>query len=168
MRKMRRCRLQLPMMSRRHHKNAMRHVRSYSQNTLVRNCACEEKPDLIATLNDKRSTTADYDKALGGCKGDWTRRPTVVRAGRDLLKDSFNKNLYDYVHNQAIHFTDQRGLRLFCCPKGYSAADEAARNAIATWNPTSIRENREHGGYVCGCRAWFGLSKVVYTTTLTL
>lgn len=85
--------------------------------------------------------------------------------GVDLLKDSFNKNLYDYVHNQAIHFTDQRGLRLFCCPKGYSAADEAARNAIATWNPTSIRENREHGGYVCECRAWFGLSKVVYYYT---
>ena len=87
---------------------------------------------------------------------------------RDLLSETDFANIYDFCGNTSINTTDYLGLRFFKCPEeSFASIDEAGKAAIATWNPVSIQENLEHGGYICECRAWLWTCDAAYYCTHT-
>ncbi|OGX04195.1 MAG: hypothetical protein A3G87_01380 [Omnitrophica bacterium RIFCSPLOWO2_12_FULL_50_11] len=74
------------------------------------------------------------------------RRYYDPRIGRFLSRDPvYGGNLYAYVRNNAINIPDPWGLRP---GDKYRSQDEAASNALNDVLPGSVREDREHGGWV--------------------
>ena len=72
--------------------------------------------------------------------GRFTAKDPIGFAGGDT-------NLYAYVRNNPVNFTDPSGLR----PGDiFPTLNEAGRDAINYTNPTSISQNREYGGYIYG------------------
>ena len=66
-------------------------------------------------------------------------------------------NLYRYVKNSPLRFSDPLGLE----PGDiFATADEAARDAISYTNPISIAENVEYGGWI------YGNDRTGYTYTM--
>ena len=77
---------------------------------------------------------------------------------RDPIGEKGGKNLYGFVGNNGVNKFDLLGL----CRGVYSNQSSAARAASNAWNPTSIRQNKEHGGLICRC-CKNGTQKYYYT-----